>query len=170
VEHSLVAHQAGLHALDARGDLVATCGMVLRGGRVVPENSVHVYDVRGALRPLFSPPFSAGPSLLAWHPSFSTTLLAGSASGLCCMMDVSTSFAHTYQVRRPPRAAVPGDTLALQWRRGQGGCAAGGRHPCRGAGRGAARAPRTGGMHGSGADWPTPSPLPLRRWTPQATR
>jgi hypothetical protein len=98
VEHSLVAHQAGIAAMDVRGDLVATCGMTLRGGRLVPDTSVRVYDVRGALRPLFSPPFSAGPALLAWHPNFSTTLLVGAASGLFCLMDVGTSFAQTYQV------------------------------------------------------------------------
>jgi hypothetical protein len=72
----------------------------------VPENAVHVYDVRGALRPLFSPPFSAGPTMLAFHPNFSTMLVAGSAGGLFCMMDVSTSFAQTYQVGRCTRCRV----------------------------------------------------------------
>jgi hypothetical protein len=116
VEHSLVAHQAGITAMDVRGDLVATCGMTLRGGRLVPENSVHVYDVRGALRPLFSPPFSAGPALLAWHPNFSTTLLVGAASGLFCTIDVSTSFAQTSQVRAAAGAGAGAGRWRWRWR------------------------------------------------------
>ena len=42
VEHTLAAHASGLADLDARGDLLATCGYGLRHGQVVSDLYVKV--------------------------------------------------------------------------------------------------------------------------------
>ena len=42
VEHTLAAHASGLADLDARGDLLATCGYGLRHGQVVSDLHVKV--------------------------------------------------------------------------------------------------------------------------------
>jgi hypothetical protein len=46
-QHSIAAHGAGLSDLDARADLLATCGYALRHGQVAVENYVKVRDGLG---------------------------------------------------------------------------------------------------------------------------
>jgi hypothetical protein len=41
-QHALAAHVAGLADMDARGDLLATCGYAVRHGQVATENYVKV--------------------------------------------------------------------------------------------------------------------------------
>ena len=51
-------------------------------------------------RMLSSLPFAPGPSLLKFHPRFSSTLLMGSAPGIFCLADIqgNISSARMYQV------------------------------------------------------------------------
>lgn len=41
-QHAIAAHGAGLSDLDARGDLLATCGYAMRHGQIATENYVKV--------------------------------------------------------------------------------------------------------------------------------
>lgn len=52
VEAQLRAHQAGLAAMDVRGDSVATAGFGVRMGQVVPDAFVKVSPARNAT-PIF---------------------------------------------------------------------------------------------------------------------
>lgn len=45
-QHAIAAHGAGLSDLDARGDLLATCGFAMRHGQVATENYVKVREER----------------------------------------------------------------------------------------------------------------------------
>eukprot|EP00798_Chlamydomonas_sp_ICE-L_P004951 gene4951-34729_t len=57
----------------------------------VIDSYIKVFDVRTTLRPLLTIPFTAGPSTLAFHPTFSSTLLVSSATGMFSMMDVGST-------------------------------------------------------------------------------
>lgn len=48
--HSLDAHNGGLSSLSVHGDLVATCGLMSRAGRISSESIVRVFDCRMNLR------------------------------------------------------------------------------------------------------------------------
>ncbi|KAL0054988.1 hypothetical protein WJX82_005488 [Trebouxia sp. C0006] len=99
VEHSLTAHSGGLEALDARGNFVATCGYGTRLGQVALDNMVKVFDLRSAPRLLNTVPFRPGPSLLRFHPKFSSTLLIGSQAGIFTLSDIQgTAPGPTYQI------------------------------------------------------------------------
>ena len=58
-----------------------------------------VIDVRSLPRLLNSVPFRPGPSLLRFHPKFSSTLLIGSEAGIFTLSDIQgTAPGPTYQV------------------------------------------------------------------------
>ncbi|KAL0035726.1 hypothetical protein WJX77_000104 [Trebouxia sp. C0004] len=98
-EHSLTAHSGGLEALDARGNFVATCGYGTRLGQVALDNMVKVYDLRSVPRLLNTVPFRPGPSLVRFHPKFSSTLLIGSQAGIFTLSDIQgTAPGPTYQI------------------------------------------------------------------------
>lgn len=99
VEHSLTAHSGGLEALDGRGNFVATCGYGTRLGQLALDNMVKVFDLRSAPRLLNTVPFRPGPSLLRFHPKFSSTLLIGSQAGIFTLSDIQgTAPGPTYQI------------------------------------------------------------------------
>lgn len=59
---------------------------------------VQVFDVRGALHPVFTLPF-ASPCLLTFHPGGSATLVAGSPDGVFGLVDVNSgNMLQSYQV------------------------------------------------------------------------
>lgn len=86
---SLRVHPHGFAAIDAAGDLIATAGYSGRSDRISLEPSVRVFDVRMGLRMVTSLPFTAGPTLLRFHPSFSSGLLIGSASGIFTLTEAT---------------------------------------------------------------------------------
>lgn len=62
--------------------------------------ALQVYDLRAAPHMTGSVAFPAGPSLLRFHPKFSTTLLIASSSGTFTLADSSgTTFARYERVR-----------------------------------------------------------------------
>lgn len=98
---STLAHVGGLAAMELSGDLVATAGLSFRLGTPFPDNIVRVFDVRAALRPLYTCPFSS-PCVLAWQPGAPggrSLLLAASAGGMFSLMAPGNPEAvETYQV------------------------------------------------------------------------
>jgi PAB-dependent poly(A)-specific ribonuclease subunit 2 len=91
VEHSLAAHASGLADLDARSELLATCGYGSRQGAVVPDPYVKVYDLRMGARMASSLGFNPGPALLRLHPKFSSTLLLASLGGTFTLADTGAA-------------------------------------------------------------------------------
>lgn len=60
---------------------------------------MQVFDLRSAPRLLNTVPFRPGPSLLRFHPKFSSTLLIGSEAGIFTLSDIQgTAPGPTYQV------------------------------------------------------------------------
>ncbi|KAK9843491.1 hypothetical protein WJX81_005692 [Elliptochloris bilobata] len=113
VEAALSAHAAGLAALDARGDLLATAGFGMRQGAVVADTYVKVFDLRATPRLLSSLPFGAGPSMLRFHPKFSATLLIAGTQGVFVLADASgASYNRTYQVETGADALLAADVSA----------------------------------------------------------
>ena len=66
---------------------------------------LQVFDLRSAARLVNSVPFRPGPSLLRFHPKFSSTLLIGSQAGIFILSDIQgTTPGPTYQVFYYPPA------------------------------------------------------------------
>lgn len=108
------AHSGGMLALDIRGDLVATAGYGMRHGRVVVEPLVKIFDLRAMPRLLTSIPFHAGPTMLAFHPKFSASLLIASASGAFTLADTGCQgFSPTYQASMRSLLAPPCTSRAI---------------------------------------------------------
>eukprot|EP00850_Spirogloea_muscicola_P011319 SM000070S21285 [mRNA] locus=s70:22412:31223:- [translate_table: standard] len=97
-EAALEAHSGGVTAVELRGDLLATCGVARRLGQLYADPLV--FDVRQTARALTHVPFAPGPSVLKFHPTFSSVLLIASASGAVVLTDVQGSGLsfHQYQV------------------------------------------------------------------------
>ncbi|KAK9865738.1 hypothetical protein WJX84_006968 [Apatococcus fuscideae] len=103
---SMAAHAGGLACMDARSDLVATCGRSTRQGHVVPDIYLKVFDIRSTPRVLSSVQFRAGPAMLAFHPKFTSTLLVASPAGVFSLIDAQISaYQQTMQVE------TEGDTI-----------------------------------------------------------
>lgn len=65
---------------------------------------MQVYDLRSAPRMTASVPFPAGPSLLRFHPKFSSTILITSSSGTFTLADTSGgAFSRYERVRFPQK-------------------------------------------------------------------
>lgn len=63
-----------------------------------PALTLQVFDLRASPRLLSSIPFGAGPSMLRFHPKFSSTLLVAGAQGVFVLADASgASYNRTYQ-------------------------------------------------------------------------
>ena len=61
--------------------------------------ALQVFDLRSVPRMVNSVPFRPGPSLLRFHPKFSSTLLIGSQAGIFTLSDIQgTTPGPTYQV------------------------------------------------------------------------
>lgn len=66
----------------------------------VRSTLLQVFDLRAAPRMVGSVPFRPGPTLLQFHPKFSSTLLVGSTAGVFTLADIQgVSYATTYQAR-----------------------------------------------------------------------
>ncbi|CAD7704572.1 unnamed protein product [Ostreobium quekettii] len=119
-DRRVMAHAGGVISLASKHQLLATCGYELFNNRLVPDTVVKVFDVRSFASALYHMPFPAGPSLLAFHPKFSGTLIVGSASGVLTIADVQSDAApHAFQVATAGRQLLAcsisssGDFIAL---------------------------------------------------------
>ncbi|CAL8467279.1 g6816 [Coccomyxa elongata] len=73
---------------------------------IMAESCVKVYDLRLAPRMTASVPFPASPSLLRFHPKFSSTILIASSSGTFTLADTSGAAFSRYE-----RLETEGDTI-----------------------------------------------------------
>eukprot|EP00897_Mesotaenium_endlicherianum_P000236 jgi/Mesen1/10212/ME000077S09547 len=99
-EATLDAHLGAVMALDLKGDLLASCGLSQRLGRVCVDSLVKVFDVRQGARALAHIPFAPRPSMLRFHPKLSSLLLVASAGGAVMTTDVQAGGVayQTYQL------------------------------------------------------------------------
>ncbi|GAX75051.1 hypothetical protein CEUSTIGMA_g2495.t1 [Chlamydomonas eustigma] len=99
VESNIAAHTGGLAHMDVKSDTLATCGYWLRGGQLVVDSFVKVWDLRFNIKPIVSLPCGSGTCCLAFHPSFSSTLAIVSMAGSFSFADVGVgSVVQSYQV------------------------------------------------------------------------
>jgi PAB-dependent poly(A)-specific ribonuclease subunit 2 len=106
-ESKLYAH--GFASMESSGHLIATAGYSGLADRPVLEPMIKLFDSRMGVKQLSSIPFSNGPSLLKFHPTLKSTLLACSASGIFGMVDTSgavSSHTDTYFID------MQGDTVS----------------------------------------------------------
>nr|XP_024386798.1 PAN2-PAN3 deadenylation complex catalytic subunit Pan2-like isoform X3 [Physcomitrium patens] len=87
-EHTIDAHPGKVSSLDLKGDLLVSCGLTRRMGRIYCEAVIKVFDIRQQARPLSHIPFSPGATILRFQPKFSSIVLATSASGAILLTDV----------------------------------------------------------------------------------
>jgi hypothetical protein len=93
VESGFDAHTGALLSMDVLGDVLVTCGCVLRGGGIMARESVlKAYDLRMTGRPYLvqqvpcaSPPFAA-----RFVPGFSGTVVIASENGTMQLLDVQS--------------------------------------------------------------------------------
>ncbi|KAG0613820.1 hypothetical protein M758_6G131500 [Ceratodon purpureus] len=99
-EHTIDAHPGKVSSLDLKGDLLVSCGLTQRMGRIYCESVIKVFDIRQQVRPLSHIPFSPGATTLRFQPKFSSIVLATSASGAILLTDVQGGGAdfQSYQV------------------------------------------------------------------------
>lgn len=85
------AHGSGrVTGLTCKGDLVVTCGTSIRGGQVVVDQFIKVFDVRYSARLLNQIQFPAGPVSVAFNHGYdSPTLSIVGRTGACQTLDVT---------------------------------------------------------------------------------
>lgn len=86
-ETKLYGH--GFASMEASGHLIATAGYGGLVNRPVLEPLIKLFDSRMGIKPLSLIPFSNGPSILKFHPTLQSTLLACSANGIFEMLDIA---------------------------------------------------------------------------------
>eukprot|EP00899_Mesostigma_viride_P021198 jgi/Mesvir1/2907/Mv13978-RA.1 len=99
-ESSLDAHMGPVAALDVKGDLLVTSGIIQHMGISYVDHLIKVFDIRSVARALTHLPFSPGPMMLRFLPKFSSMLLVASATGSVMLEDVQSPGANfkTFQV------------------------------------------------------------------------
>ena len=88
----------GFAALESAGNLIATSGYGGLAQRPALEPFVKVFDSRMGIKALASIPFSNGPSILRFHPTLRSTVLACSAGGVFSMLDTTGTTLESYFV------------------------------------------------------------------------
>lgn len=88
----------GFAALESSGNLIATSGYGGLAHRPALEPFVKVFDSRMGIKALASIPFSNGPSILRFHPTLRSTVLACSAGGMFSMVDTAGTTLESYFV------------------------------------------------------------------------
>ncbi|KAL4817259.1 PAB-dependent poly(A)-specific ribonuclease subunit pan2 [Aspergillus spinulosporus] len=88
VVKSWKAHGAAVNDMDARGDLLVTCGFSIRQtGSPIVDPLANVYDLK-TLSPLPPIPFHAGAAYVRMHPKLQTTSFVASQSGQLQVVDL----------------------------------------------------------------------------------
>eukprot|EP00232_Nephroselmis_pyriformis_P020844 CAMPEP_0182864542 /NCGR_PEP_ID=MMETSP0034_2-20130328/7223_1 /TAXON_ID=156128 /ORGANISM="Nephroselmis pyriformis, Strain CCMP717" /LENGTH=596 /DNA_ID=CAMNT_0024996801 /DNA_START=83 /DNA_END=1869 /DNA_ORIENTATION=- len=109
VEHSLETHQCGVIDMDMRDQMIVTCGRMLRGGHMVIDTLVKVFDVRAGARAFTHLPFKAGPTMLRIAPHLPTICTVGSGQGMFSCEDIMGGGVQSYLQYR---VDCEGDVLA----------------------------------------------------------
>ncbi|KAL2829793.1 PAB-dependent poly(A)-specific ribonuclease subunit pan2 [Aspergillus cavernicola] len=82
------AHGAAINDMDARNDLLVTCGFSVRHlGTPIVDPLVNVYDLK-TLSPLPPIPFHAGAAYVRMHPKLQTTSFVASQTGQLQVVDL----------------------------------------------------------------------------------
>lgn len=88
VVKSWKAHGTAINDMDARNDLLVTCGFSLRqAGSPIVDPLANVYDLK-TLNPLPPIPFHAGAAYVRMHPKLSTTSFVASQTGQLQVVDL----------------------------------------------------------------------------------
>eukprot|EP01125_Pyxidicula_operculata_P005904 TRINITY_DN2064_c0_g1_i1.p1 TRINITY_DN2064_c0_g1~~TRINITY_DN2064_c0_g1_i1.p1 ORF type:complete len:1119 (+),score=226.90 TRINITY_DN2064_c0_g1_i1:55-3411(+) len=93
IEHTLFCHTQSVTDLTIKGDLVVTCGLTTRMRQNIIDLNVKVFDTRSMRAPVVGITFHPGPSFLAFHPRFSSTLIVASRDGQFQLCDVTSGIA-----------------------------------------------------------------------------
>ncbi|KAJ3187322.1 poly(A)-specific ribonuclease [Gaertneriomyces sp. JEL0708] len=94
-EHVMHAHAGGVSHLDVSGNILATCGYSPRGGNLMIDPMIKLYDIR-TLRALPPIPFPAGPSYVQFHPTMSNAIVAASQDGQFQFCDIANHNSATF--------------------------------------------------------------------------
>ena len=86
-ESKLYAH--GFASMESSGHLIATAGYSGLTDRPMLEPIIKLFDSRMGIKLLSSIPFSNGPSILKFHPTLKSTVIACSTNGVFGMVDTS---------------------------------------------------------------------------------
>ncbi|KAK9704495.1 poly(A)-specific ribonuclease [Basidiobolus ranarum] len=89
VEQRVQAHTGTISDLDVSGNLLLTCGFSHRAGSLICDPYVKVYDVR-TMKPLPPVPFSLGPTMIKFHPRYSSSVLVAAQGGQFQFCDIIT--------------------------------------------------------------------------------
>lgn len=88
VVKSWKAHGTGINDMDARNDLLVTCGFSIRhAGAPIVDPLANVYDLK-TLSPLPPIPFHAGAAFVRMHPKLHTTSFVASQAGQLQVVDL----------------------------------------------------------------------------------
>jgi len=104
---TLPAHNGPITGLDAKMDLLVTCGISTFRNEYATDTSLKVFDLRMAPRPLSAIPFPIGAQLIKYSPKFSSTLF-GASSNSFQLADVAAliSLPPVYRFASPDISAM----------------------------------------------------------------
>ncbi|KAK9447889.1 ubiquitin carboxyl-terminal hydrolase-domain-containing protein [Limtongia smithiae] len=101
VVRKIPAHSTNLTDLDARDNVLLTCGHTYRGSSYLLDPLLNIYDLR-TFRAQPPVPFPAGAAHVRLHPKLSTVCLISSATGQLQMLDfVNMDMTFLYQANIP---------------------------------------------------------------------
>ena len=96
-EMRIDAHQGAVCSLTCQNDITATCGFTSRGGSLVLDQFVKVYDTRFTARAIHHLHFPAGPVAIKFNPASTGVLFMASESGFIQANDINNSAGLPYQ-------------------------------------------------------------------------
>jgi PAB-dependent poly(A)-specific ribonuclease subunit 2 len=96
-EMRIDAHQGAVCSLTCQNDIAATCGFTSRGGSLVLDQFVKVYDTRFTARAIHHLHFPAGPVAIKFNPARPGVLFMASESGFIQANDINNSAGLPYQ-------------------------------------------------------------------------
>ncbi|GMH37026.1 hypothetical protein BSKO_04899 [Bryopsis sp. KO-2023] len=99
VRHQIMGHKGGIVDMATKQNLLVSCGYDMPNGSPVVDTYIKVYDARSLRQNISSVLFPAGPSYLAFHPKFSSTLVVASTSDIISLQEIqSDSPPQTFKV------------------------------------------------------------------------
>lgn len=99
VRHQVMGHKGGIVDMATKQNLLVSCGYDMPNGSPVVDTYIKVYDARSLRQSISSVLFPAGPSYLAFHPKFSSTLVIVSTSDIISLQEIqSESPPQTFKV------------------------------------------------------------------------
>ena len=96
-EMRIDAHQGAVCSLTCQNDITATCGFTSRGGSLVLDQFVKVYDTRFTARAIHHLHFPVGPVVIKFNPARPGVLFMAGESGFIQANDINNSAGLPYQ-------------------------------------------------------------------------